>query len=78
VDIVTDFDEWLTSDKTEQEIITFVEELCHAIGQLITGFEATCNALVEAQLPAIIDDLVNSNLDPLTVCTSGALMGSCP
>merc|ERR1712189_45729 len=62
MDIVTDFDEWLTSDKTEQEIVDFVKEICHALGQ--------------AQLPALIDDLVNKNLDPLEVCTNGAFMGS--
>ena len=27
MDIVTDFDEWLTSDKTEQEIVDFVKEV---------------------------------------------------
>merc|ERR1712126_524698 len=58
MDIVTDF-EWLTSDKTEQEIVDFVKEICHALGSTISGFEATCNALVQAQLPALIDDLVN-------------------
>eukprot|EP00092_Neocalanus_flemingeri_P102774 GFUD01131472.1.p2 GENE.GFUD01131472.1~~GFUD01131472.1.p2 ORF type:complete len:108 (+),score=26.82 GFUD01131472.1:13-336(+) len=78
IDFVTDFDTWLTSDKTEADIVTFVEELCHAVGQIITGFEATCNFIVESQLPGIIDDLVNNNLDPLEVCTNGALMGSCP
>jgi len=78
VDIVTDFDNWLTSDKTEAEIVDYIKQLCHTLGQLIAGFEATCNFLIESQLPGIIDDLVNSNLDPLTVCTSGALAGSCP
>jgi hypothetical protein len=27
VDIITDIDEWLTSDKTEQEIIDFVSQV---------------------------------------------------
>ena len=52
MDIVTDIDEWLTSDKTEQEIVDFVKELCHALGSIIPGFEATCNFLMESQLPA--------------------------
>ena len=27
IDIITDIDEWLTSDKTEQEIVDFVSEV---------------------------------------------------
>ena len=27
IDIITDLDEWLTSDKTEQEIVDFVSEV---------------------------------------------------
>merc|ERR1712080_630657 len=61
VDIVTDLDNWLTDDKTEQEIVKFVKQLCAAIGQLIPG--------IESQLPSIIDGLVNDNLDPTTTCT---------
>ena len=29
IDVITDLDEWLTSDKTEQEIIDFVEQVNH-------------------------------------------------
>merc|ERR1712018_947948 len=76
VDIVTDLDNWLTDDKTEQEIVDFVKQLCAAIGQLIPGFEATCDFLIESQLPSIIDGLVNDNLDPTTICTQ--VLGACP
>merc|ERR1712127_1064054 len=69
IDIMTDLDEWLTDEKTEEEIVTFVKEICHALGQIIPGFEATCNFLIESQLPGIIDGLVNDNLDPETICT---------
>ena len=62
MDIVTDIDEWLTSDKTEQEIVDFVKELCHALGSIIPGFEATCNFLMESQLPGIIDGLVREGI----------------
>merc|ERR1719452_19543 len=58
IDIITDIDNWLTSDKTEEEIVNFVKEICHALGQIVSGFEATCNFLIESQLPGIIDDLV--------------------
>merc|ERR1711970_1438663 len=76
IDIVTDIDEWLTDDKTEQEIVDFVKELCHALDQIIPGFEATCDFLIESQLPGIIDGLVNDNLDPTTICTD--TLGACP
>merc|ERR1712141_41663 len=51
VDIMTDLDEFITSDTTEQEIVDFVKQLCAAIGQLIDGFEATCNFISEARSP---------------------------
>merc|ERR1712142_1416862 len=75
-DIMTDLDNFITSDTTEQEIIDFVKEICHALGQLISGFEATCNLLVTSQLPAIIEGFVNDNMDPTQVCTD--LLGACP
>merc|ERR1711864_40458 len=69
VDIVTDIDEFITSETTEQQIIDFVEQLCEAIlGPILPDLVATCNALVESQLPAIIDGLVNDNLNPQEVC----------
>merc|ERR1719264_392103 len=37
--------------------------------------EAECNAMFENNLPQIIDDLVNQNLDPMTICTT---IGACP
>merc|ERR1739840_14515 len=76
IDIVTDLDNWLTDDKTEQEIVDFVKQLCAALGQLIPGFEATWDFLIESQLPSIIDGLVNDNLDPTTICTQA--LGACP
>ena len=48
-------------ENAEQEIVDFVKELCHALGQIIPGFEATCNFLIESQLPGIIDGLVPSH-----------------
>merc|ERR1711973_261556 len=75
-DIMTDLDNFITSDTTEQEIIDFVKEICHALGQLISGFEATCNLLVTSQLPAIIEGFVNDNLNPTQVCTD--VLAACP
>merc|ERR1712179_616151 len=75
IDLVTDIDEFLTSDTTEQQIVEFVEQLCKALGAILPDFEATCNALVESQLPAIIDGLVNDNLNPQEICTQ---IAACP
>merc|ERR1712080_466282 len=76
VDIITDIDEFLTDDKTEDQIVDFAKQLCHAIGQIIDGFEATCNFIVQSQLPAIIESLVEEQLEPHTVCTD--LLKACP
>merc|ERR1711994_408108 len=56
IDIITDLDNFITSDTTEDQIVQFAKELCHA--------------LMESQLPAIIDGLVNDNLNPQQVCTN--------
>eukprot|EP00092_Neocalanus_flemingeri_P074826 GFUD01092590.1.p2 GENE.GFUD01092590.1~~GFUD01092590.1.p2 ORF type:complete len:116 (-),score=41.96 GFUD01092590.1:33-344(-) len=70
VDVVTDIDNFLTSDTTEQEIVEFVEQICSALGAILPDLEATCKALVESQLPAIIEGLVEGNLNPQEVCNS--------
>merc|ERR1712228_269799 len=75
IDLVTDIDEFLTSDTTEDQIVQFVEQLCKALGTILPDFEAACNALVESQLPAIIDGLVNDNLNPQQICTN---IAACP
>merc|ERR1712226_393462 len=72
VDVVTDLDEWLTSDTTEQQIVEWVEQVCSFLSAIVP--EAICKSLIEAQLPAIIDGLVNDNLNPQEVCTS---IGAC-
>merc|ERR1712013_34267 len=57
------------------EIVEWVSQICHALGQLISpDLESTCNLVIGAQLPAIIDGLVEQNLDPQTVCES---IGAC-
>merc|ERR1711936_1022636 len=56
IDIITDLDNFITSDATEDQIVAF--------------FKEQCNTLMETQLPAIIDGLVNDNLNPQQVCDS--------
>merc|ERR1739848_261043 len=55
MDIMTDLDNFITSETTEQQIVDQIKEICKALGQIIDGFEATCNFLVSSQLPGIID-----------------------
>merc|ERR1739845_268660 len=76
IDIITDLDNFITSDTTEDQIVQFFKELCHTLGSLLgASIEEQCNALMESQLPAIIDGLVNDNLNPQQVCNS---IGMCP
>merc|ERR1712072_3811 len=75
IDVVTDIDNFITSDTTEQQIVEFVEQICAALGAILPDLVATCNALVESQLPAIIDGLVNDNLNPQEVCNA---IAACP
>ena len=74
VDVVTDIDDFLTSDTTIDEILKFVEEICHALGAIDSTLETLCVSLVEAQLPEIINGLVEDNLNPTEVCTA---IGAC-
>merc|ERR1712112_171939 len=46
VDLVTDLDEFITDDKTEQQIVEFVEQICHALGAISKDLEATCILVV--------------------------------
>ena len=72
VDVITDIDNFITDTTTEDQIVQFFKEICHTMGTVMGSetLEAECNAMFENNLPQIIDDLVNKNLDPLTVCTN--------
>merc|ERR1712110_1298187 len=74
VDIVTDLDEWITSDSTMDDIINFVEGLCRALGAIASELELLCDTLVESNLPDIINGLVEENLSPSEVCAN---IGAC-
>merc|ERR1712113_675197 len=75
VDVVTDIDEFITEDTTIQQIMDFAKQLCAALGLIIADMETECNKIMEEQLPAIIDNLVNEQLDPQAVCDA---IGACP
>merc|ERR1712059_202917 len=75
-DIIGDLANYITDDTTEQQIVDFAKELCHLLGSVLgSAIEADCNAMFENNLPDIIDQIVNDNLDPAQVCNS---VGLCP
>jgi len=69
VDIITDIDEWITSDKTEEQILNFFNEICLAVDQLIPGLGQTCTDFLFNNGPGIINSIVNENLNPTEICT---------
>merc|ERR1711955_138999 len=75
IEAVTQFDEWLTEESTEIEIVHRAEQICAAITSIIS--EDKCKSIIMALLPSIIDGLVNDYLKPkdvcvtLTACSSG-------
>merc|ERR1712126_95951 len=75
MDVIGDLDNFLTDDTTQEEILSFVKELC-LLGQILgENFENQCNAMFDENLPAIIDAIVNDNMNPTEVCT---LITACP
>merc|ERR1711994_879581 len=72
IDVITDLDQWLTSDSTEDQIVEWIEQVCDLLSALVP--EAICKSLIESQIPAIIDGLVNDNLNPQELCGS---IGAC-
>merc|ERR1711971_1288302 len=72
IDVITDLDQWLTSDSTEDQIVEWIEQVCDLLSALVP--EAICKSLIESQIPAIIDGLVNDNLNPRELCSS---IGAC-
>merc|ERR1712212_792283 len=72
IDVITDLDQWLTSDSTEDQIVEWIEQVCDLLSAIVP--EAICKSLIESQIPAIIDGLVNDNLNPQELCSS---LGAC-
>merc|ERR1711899_39503 len=75
VDVMTDIDDFITSDTTEQQLVDFIKQLCAGLGAIIPNLEATCNFIIQSQIPALIDAFVHDNLDPIQVCTD--VFGAC-
>merc|ERR1739848_718139 len=62
LDVVTDLDNWITSETTLNEIVHFMEGLCRALGQILSDLEEMCISLME------------DNLSPAEVCAN---IGAC-
>merc|ERR1712112_204546 len=62
----------VTSDTTEDQIVEWIEQVCDLLSAIVP--EAICKSLIESQIPAIIDGLVNDNLNPQELCSS---IGAC-
>ena len=45
-------------------------QICVPLGWIWDPLEQFCRSLIEENLPQIIDDLVNQNLNPTEVCTN--------
>lgn len=84
-------DNWITSDKTEQEIIDFFNQICEVLystvrdfscqvfiefaDTLIPGLGPTCTDFLNNNMHGIIESIVHEDLDPEEVCTN---LGLCP
>merc|ERR1740131_708487 len=75
VDVVTDIDQFITDYTTIEQIMDFAKQLCAALGLILADMETECNKIMDEQLPAIIENLVNEQMDPQTVCNT---IGACP
>jgi len=76
LDIIDDFDNWLTSDTTEEQIVDWIDNVCQLLGTILDypDLVQMCEVALGAQIPNIIDDLVNNNLNPGEVCQK---LGAC-
>merc|ERR1711934_1024595 len=60
-EIVTQFDAFLTSDPTEAQITEWVKAICHTLAEILNrpDLETTCNLILTAEIPALIDQIVD-------------------
>merc|ERR1712107_447174 len=74
IDVITDLDQWLTSDTTEDQIVEWIEQVCDLLSVLVP--EAICKSLIESQIPAIIDgwSTITSTLRSSVAASARALM----
>jgi len=75
VDIITDIDEFITDQTTEDQILDFFNQICKAVDQLIPGLGETCTNFLYNNGYGIIESIVHENLNPEEVCIK---FGLCP
>merc|ERR1711887_131130 len=75
IDIITDIDNFITSDTTEEEILAFFNQICDVVDQLFPGLGQTCTGFLNNNGPGIIESIVNENLNPSDICD---MLTACP
>merc|ERR1711918_316147 len=73
IDIIEDIDEAIKAGVPD--LIEAVDKICDQLDGIFPGGAAACKILVQTQLPSIIDDLINNQLKPETICGQ---LGACP
>ena len=66
--IVAEIDKILETQETEDAILEALSGLCNSLDGLLPGTGDICMGLIEANIEAIIDGLVNNQLSPATIC----------
>merc|ERR1711951_315328 len=69
VDIVTDLENWVTSDTTEDQKSDWISGVCDLISVISQDLENTCSLVLHAEIPVIIEDII-SGLNPNQICNS--------
>merc|ERR1712117_235603 len=62
--VVTAVEEYVLAGDTMEDIITKIEAICASTGPL----QPLCENLIEQFLPGIIEDIINNQLSPWTIC----------
>merc|ERR1712226_1158392 len=72
IELITELDNFLTSDPTEEQITDWIKSICHVLAEALNrpDLETTCNLILAAEVPNWIDQIVEQNLDPETICKS--------
>merc|ERR1712126_168469 len=68
MDVITDLDAWITSDKNLDEIVQYVQGICNGLDYIDPVWETLCLGLISDLLPEIILELVEYFLTPSEVC----------
>jgi hypothetical protein len=57
------------------QIADWISAVCEALAVISPDLVATCNLVLHAEIPAIIENILNGNFSPDQVCER---LGACP